>query len=419
MQGHLKTKSLSLDNPYLSLLAILGMVILLIMIWFSPQNPAYDERYFQPNCLLFDNTGLSETFLLQMKNQAPGPLYQMVHYLGKGITAYQFPKMRFFNLGLFIATLLTMVAVLKKLKSDAYLLPLILLFVPVIWPIAGMALTEMPAICTAMLGCYFLMSLVNVEEHTSSTIVKALACGLFLGLSIMGRTTFLIFFPVLLFAMVRFNNNKTRLYLAISMVVMALVALPQFVVWHSLVPRDQQVTNQGGIKPQFLFLSISYTAMFALIIDLNFVWVSRKTLWIILAATGLFATINILTGFIEYEILKYIINRLDQPWLQQIFPRLVPCVFFFISACFCVNYIPIVWKDFYTDRIVFHAIAGLLILTSLKISHQFSARYSSIAIPFLLLGLYPNIKLSLRSYPIWIFTIGLGCISLHSFLIKI
>lgn len=419
MRPSFNSKSFSLDNAYLSLLALLAMLVLLTMIWLSSPNPAYDERLFLPNILLFEETGLSKAFLLRMKSQAPGPLYQMVHYMGKGITGYQFPQMRFFNFGFFLCTLFAMYAVLKKMKSDAYLLPLVLFFVPVMWPIAGMALTEMPAMCMALLGCYFLTSIVNETEHTSTTIFKALICGVFLGLSILGRTTFLVFFPVHLFLMVRFSNNKVRLYLLVSMIVMALIAIPMFLVWRNLVPPDLQFVNKSSLQPQYLFLSISYTAMFALIVDLNFVVVSRKTLWIILASTLLFGIINIFTGFIEYEILKYIINKIDQPMIQEVFPRLVPCVFFFISTCFCVNYIPMVWSDLYTHRILFHAIAILLILTSLKISHQFSARYASIAIPFLLLGLYPHIKLSVRSYLVWIFTIGLGSISLHSFLIKL
>ena len=62
-----------------SIYLILSLFALLLFIVFSPNKFISDENDYVPNILVLKKFGLSIDFLLNIRSQSPGPLYQIIY----------------------------------------------------------------------------------------------------------------------------------------------------------------------------------------------------------------------------------------------------------------------------------------------------------------------------------------------------
>ena len=124
---------------------ILGFLFILTITLNHRQPPLFDEVYFVKNFELFEKHGLSKEFLVKMDNQAPGPLYELVHFAFKPLTGLTTPGIRLVNvflLGLTILLLARIIGIYRNI-SFAQSLPfaVALMAVPMVWQVTGLALT--------------------------------------------------------------------------------------------------------------------------------------------------------------------------------------------------------------------------------------------------------------------------------------
>jgi len=176
----------------LLLLGIVAYIILVLITVFHQQPPLYDEPLFIPNVYLFEQYGLTKEFLLKINEQAPGPLYQFIHYPLRGITHLQTPGIRLVNtalLGLMILLLTAIITQLSKVeKKQAFLLALNMMAIPMVWNVSGMALTEIPPMFFATLSIFLLLHALRKQDNAFAvSLLLALLAGCATGLSILGQ----------------------------------------------------------------------------------------------------------------------------------------------------------------------------------------------------------------------------------------
>src|SRR5438046_3859545 len=96
------------DIPERLLLAtgILGYVFILVITFLHQQPPLFDEAFFVKNFLSYEKYGLSNEFLVGMQDQAPGPLYEFVHFAFRPLTHLTTPGIRLVNVFLLGMTIL-------------------------------------------------------------------------------------------------------------------------------------------------------------------------------------------------------------------------------------------------------------------------------------------------------------------------
>ena len=135
---------------------ILGLLLLVVAVCFSPSSYVYDERFHILGVELLKNQGLSLEFLQGTGRSAPGPLYFMIHYLFEPLTNLNGPQIRLVNLLFFVLTIAALFLICKSFSfSNPLISSLSIMATPLVWPIAGMALTEIPSMFFALLGFFF------------------------------------------------------------------------------------------------------------------------------------------------------------------------------------------------------------------------------------------------------------------------
>lgn len=141
------------------LINIIGFGCLMAKIILTKTSPTYDEPAHLKTVELLNHYGLSLQFLKGTDVSAPGPLYAIVHYLLQGITHLQVPGIRLVNISFLFLIIVILVYTFREMKyKKLWFLSFGIMSVPIIWPISGMALTEIPAMLFACLSIALISS---------------------------------------------------------------------------------------------------------------------------------------------------------------------------------------------------------------------------------------------------------------------
>jgi hypothetical protein len=354
---------------------------LLLLILFSIRKYIYDERIFVSNLIVIEKYGISAELFTEMRNQSPGPLYQIVHYLCKPLTRYDPRAMRILNY-LFLWILIAFIhSILKFYKIDrAWPQALSIIAVPMTWAVAGMALSEIPAI---LFCCAAIVLFINSLQLKSA--LKSFGCSLAggscLGLSIIGRSPFLVLFiPFLLFVN-RDNWKKILIFLSFG----AIIPVYAFSIWHGLVPADV-LRIQYGWNIWYGILGIGYLALVTILMVPN--WFSASSQMIRLAAAAFIIT-SVLNCFffkITYFPLHKAVLGIFGKQIVLYISYIVPGIIVTLALLFIIQG----YNHYRAHRtnilFMFSFLSAVLItITSLKSSAQFSSRYIAQALPFIVL----------------------------------
>lgn len=376
---------------------IFGVIFILIAICiFVNQNPAYDEPLFQANCFLFSEKGLTKDFLLTMSKQAPGPLYQFVHYIFKPLTGYHIVGMRLVNIFLLLCVIYFTFLIGKKYfkkENDIWQTAILFFIFPTTWICGGMAISQIPALFFAMAGLYFTLS-VNLQELSfAKRLFFATLAGLFFGLSILGRIPYLIMLGGPILALL-FNYKKFRIILPnlIIVAIPLLMAIPIFQIWNGLVPPGQQsiyMQDKTFYDLQTLLIAFVYLFILVLIINPDFLKPSLKEIYLFLSAIFLFTFFNYFFKISEHS--SQIISKLIFFLPPKILTAL-PSAIYFTIACYVIYKMAIYFfsqKVNFENTYIVLAILGIL-FTSIKAS-KYSDTYIYQLLPLLILFLPKNI----------------------------
>ncbi len=345
--------------------------------------------------------GFGRDFLLAIHHQSPGPLYQIVHAALYPITHLSSPGIRLVNvagLALIMAGMYWIIS--KRQPETATSTVASLLGLPMVWPIAGMALTEIPSMvaCVAML---IVTKWAQEKEDLNPAAffaTAALAGGL-LAFAIMGRSMFLVGVFALPF-LAGWPFQRRSFLWGITTAAFALpFPLYMFWVWGGLTPPLARAALGGEGVNVFnlwhLLLAMGYTAFI-------FIWLAPKFFIMPVKWSGL-----VLLGSIVLSGAIVGIGKIKFFPMETVLKSALPVsthqyagyFFAFGFAMVAFTFLGVVLMRLYErkDRgfLIFTALFGLMVsATALKVATQFSSRYVAQAIPLFLPILAPFVKVS-------------------------
>ena len=242
---------------------ISALFLLFLMIAKSPPHLRYDEPYHLDLAKSIEKKGLRDGLLDPYNQSAAGPLYAAIHHALKLITNQEAPRIRWVN-GFLLVTAIGLLAFIRPQEgpraATISCAALGVMGIPFLWPAAGMALTEIPAFvgfCGFLLCIRQLFSSSSPYPRFTESVFFAVCAGIFLGLAILGRQTYLVVIPSLFLL---FLIGPVRPWLvAVIGVFTFLVSAWVFWIWGGVVSPSQAKVNQGFQWEHGLF-SLAYVA---------------------------------------------------------------------------------------------------------------------------------------------------------------
>ncbi len=132
--------------------------------------------------------------------------------------------------------------------------------VPMAWVLAGMALSEMPALFfVAVSLCLQLIALEVIDQPRKLLGLFALRRRWHCGIAVWGRQPYLLLGGVPVVLAIRERRLRPAAALFCAMVLV--LSVPQFVIWKGLVPPSHQERVQQGLAPLNALLSLGYTGL--------------------------------------------------------------------------------------------------------------------------------------------------------------
>jgi hypothetical protein len=350
------------------------LALLVTMIATSPSRLCYDEVVYQVQQVQAVRKVGWRTTLTSPNEISVGPLYAAIQLSFSPLTGLQAPAIRWVNLVCFIAVLLIIAREDQAPLFKAAVSTTTLLAVPFLWPAVGMALTEIPALLLFTLFIFFFLRLINSGVALSvETFAWSISAGLCLGMAILGRQTYLVAMPVLV-AMVFWLPGKWPLVL-ICLVTALAVCGWLFFLWGGLAPPAWYYRHSPS--PFSLtngMLSLSYAAAATLFLNPQWMRPRKRTVWIGCCIVGIaFACLG--RDYANPPARSLLIWALgDRTGLLIGF--VIGCALAVFGVIWAWNTFAVTWHARQNPRRVFLLLTLVaLVLTPMKITHQFSSRY--------------------------------------------
>lgn len=371
--GSPPTKLVQILTRSIPILTFCSLVALVVLF----RAPYYeDESYYLNTVSLLHERGLSREFLRELPGPA-GPLYTFVHALAEPLTHLAVPGTRLVNVALILFVTLATSMILKVLGQDEPITKAaMLLTAPVVIVVSGLALTEVPA-----MACFYthlaLLLAARRENRPIVAHIEAALAGLLFGLSVLGRQQYLLILAIVPILLI----GKGRRFFA-RMIVYLLFALPLpifvFAVWRNLVP-PQTAFAGAGIAPAHGLLAFGYGGLLYCIYDERWLWRYWRHA-LVLATLGLGA--NVVWGFVEIVPMRSVALRLVSEDIIPMLGRVCGGTLVGIGVAFAGFLAERAWSSRNDGTTLFLICTlGLILASAFKITHQFSSRYVSIALP--------------------------------------
>ncbi len=362
-------------------LALLALVVLVATL---PERFLYDEPFFARYIPLLHRYGFSTTFLKSLPGTV-GPLYSFVHIALEPFTHLQPVRMRFVNTFLLVLTVAMLAVWLKGQKhSDYWVAAGSVLVVPMTWVLAGMALSEMPALVLVTLSlCLQLRGLAALEAGRA-VLAWYLGSAVCLALAVWGRQPYLLLCGVPVLA--AFFERRLRIPALIFVGVVVGSAVPLFIIWKGLVPPSHHFV-QRGISVTHGLLSLGYTGICFFLLAPRRILLPIRMLLGIVAATV--AANALLRALALYPLHSAAERYLPQPALSA-YGILCGSIFLSCGVVFLAFLLWITWEN-RNDLKQLTVNAGLVCVAAspMFIAHQYSSRYTAMALPYLILAAQP------------------------------
>lgn len=369
-------------------LAIYGILIIL-----SPASLIYDEGYYISIAREMARLGLTPKFIAEM--DAPtGILYAIVHGGASIMTNFQPTGIRYVNFALVCGSCYLLCNIFNKIcnKSMGSLCNKAGLAIAGSWvatPFTGvitcLALTEVSSIFFSLLGSLAIIRSVLNEKNDRISIVGLLLGGFAYGLSIWGRQNFVVLpiFSLILF--LPLTLNRLRSYLIVLASSIPFLLGPAF-IWGGLVPKAVDFVGKG-ILPSSFFFSLYYVSACLVLVCPGIYSKVSKTI-IVLSTAFSALTIALFPSLIKTPC-QFFIMRTFGSFATGIISVTFSLVMLSISLATLGALLSILLekpRDNYTT--FFMASSLILLISNIKITHQFSSRYVTLALPYVLLAVF-------------------------------
>lgn len=367
---------------------ITGLCILFFLTAFNQSPLTFDEVLFPPNVELLKSHGFTSQFLLEMDNQAPGPLYQFVHILFEPFTDLMPPGIRIVNFMFLIGIIIVLFKIIEKynpINQFKLITSLNILLVPMVWQVSGLALTELPTLFFATLTVFGLFKTKN-SEKLQHILLWGIGSGFCLGLTILGRSPFLVMVVPLVVLIGLLKNRQVQLAYLIALVIALAMTIPVFIIWKGLMPPKQIHTGAGGIDIWHGILGFSYLSLVFLLVMPSWFYFRKKQIISYIALTIGFFFINYYFLKFEYSPLSVTLSRFIPQYIMNIYPYIVAPFFGSLIVCFLISTAKHVFENLNDVFFLYlTTIIILIVLSTFKITHLFSSRYVVQVAPFIII----------------------------------
>jgi hypothetical protein len=359
----------------LQLIVVTGCLLALVaMIATSPSQLRYDEQGNLRLAHLVTKNGWLHALPSPENPSSAGPLYSAIHLTLSPITHLQPPAIRWVNFCCFLCVVVLLATPKPTEPLGTKLLSgCTLLAVPFLWPTAGMALTELPALVFFTGFVLLFLRLINSElELSRKAFGLALAAGFCLGTAILGRQTYLVVLPVLVM-MIFWLRGKSPAVLVCIITALAICGW-LFALWHGLAPPQLYLPTHSSVSLTNMLLSLSYAAAATLFLNPRWLAGHRPTVWIICTLCG-FALACFARNYEDPPAKSLLVHAFGMQlglWIGFV----VGCALAAIGAVWAWTTFKTFWRERRDPVQVFLLMSlGALVLAPMKITWQFSSRY--------------------------------------------
>lgn len=391
-------------------LLVVAFLALLMLVATSPHRFLYDEPYFANYIPLLHQYGLTAKFMNSLTGTV-GPLYAFVHVAFEPLTNLQPVRMRLVNVFLLVVVAGILASWLKRQKcSDYGVAGCSVLVVPMTWVLAGLALSEMPALVFVTLSLYLQLRGLESLEQGRHVLGWFFASAIFLGIAVWGRQPYLLLsgVPVL----VALRERRLRITVLIFAGTVMALAIPLFIIWKGLVPPSHYVVQQGLSLTHGL-LSLGYTGICFLLLAPRSRWLPVKALIGLVVLTA--AANASLDAFVLFPLWS-VVDRYLPDSAVSAYGNLCGSLFLSCGVVFLVLLLRIIWEGRKELRLV-TVNAGLLCVavSPIFIAHKYSSRYTAMSLPYLILAAQPWREWRLKTVITAVVGCGVGFISLFGY----
>jgi hypothetical protein len=381
-------------QPRTLLLGLLAaaFAVLVVQAARSPGRLTYDEPYFANYVALLHEHGLSRAFLRSLSGTA-GPLYAFVQAAFEPLTALSPPGMRLVNVGLLAIVAALLVAMSQHGKPvDRLASAASVLVVPMTWVLAGMALSEMPALVFATLSlCLLFKGLQRIGEQPS-VVGWFLMSAVCLAVAAWGRQPYLLLAAVP--AALALVDARLRLAAAVFVVVVAAMVIPLFVIWGGLTPPSHHFVQESPTLKNSL-MSLGYAGFALLLLVPGVAWQYRRLL---LAVLVVVTVANFFLSLWTIYPLRWTVERLLPGPLFLAYGTFCGALALTSSLAMLAFICQAAWKGRAEPRQLAITL-GLLCMCvwPAVMGANFSSRYMAMGLPYLMLAVEPLRDWSLRT----------------------
>ena len=345
-----------------------------LMIAVSPLKLCYDERYHISLVQSVQTQGWRAALTSPDNPSAAGPLYPAIHLITAWATKLKAPAIRAVN---YLLLAIIIIVVARTVKTDSGKLDwwagLSVLSVPFLWPSAGLALTEIPALAAFTLFVSSINRILQLPDESSVSVRFAWSgiAGLFLGLSILGRQTYLIVLPAV--AVLFFVARKKWALWMLCLCVASGVCGWIFALWGGLVPPSQQFVN-SGLCIKHGALSLSYVAVASLFLRPKCLKPQSFTIGLLAIVAGML--LALLSRDYAAPPAKSLLLQLFGEDAGLLIGFSIGSTFMVLGVLWGWNVVLSAWGQRREPFRVFLFLALFgLVAAPAKISHEFSSRY--------------------------------------------
>lgn len=389
--------------------AAFSALFIVVLLYYGGTVLTYDEPWYLESVDLIHQHGYSADFLRALPGPA-GPLYSVVHYVFEPLTDLAPPLVRWVNPFLLLVAI---VAISAAGKSDASLknffaTAAIFLGIPMTWPCAGMALTEIPAVCAYAIHLLAIWMCLRGGRHHFAWAALA---GISLGIAILGRQPLLLGVLPLLYLGLRWPERGPDMILVFA-AAMTLV-LPVFATWGGLVPPNTAYVA-GGLTVRHLILSGGYAAACSLLVcPAMLIWKPALMGGCLVAGIAANMFFQVDSWLPMYTLTTRVIPASLLPLAAKVVYGFVVALSLWLFASCVVT----LWRRRTEPVFTFIVLSVMLqVVATMAVKHQFSSRYLETAVPlFAMIALTPAYS---SRFPVARLCVGaaIGCVSLINYL---
>jgi hypothetical protein len=349
------------------------VVLLTIMVAQSPRGFRYDEPFHFRLTQSVKVMGWQEALISRENGSATGPLFPALQLALEPVTGLRVPAVRWVNWVCLFAfiSLVGLQLGLDSVKRTG-LSAVSLISVPYLWPVTGLALTEIPALVAFTGFTYSFHRLLRLPDFiTKESCAWAGFAGLCLGVSILGRQTYLVAAPVI-GGMLFWMPRKWPLLLG-TILVCFLTCGWLFVLWGALLPPAYQ-NSVPGISLEHGILSLGGAAGATLFLNPRWMKPPNRLALIVCVVFGI--VLNVYSRKYVNPPAKALLNTVFDVDTARFIGFIGGCVLVILGMLWMWNSLVNAWIA-RRDRCQMFAFLTLfaLVITPVTVTHQFSTRY--------------------------------------------